>query len=182
MRVNQPRAISIAGRQSLVAFDQQDRQREGYMISYRQRGGKPSSLDACSPPHPLIPSQDTDHAANLLVGNLPRTRIENLLRFDKYVARAYVHFVLNAHQVHVPTHRWRSVRPNPSSDCTAQGAACISTRGAFHGFLRGARGSRCSPRCEKIPATRHKVRFFVRCSLSLFVTLFLFARAQQLCS
>ena len=54
MRVNQPRAISIGGRQSLVAFDQQDRQREGYRIPYRQRGGKPSPLDVCSPPSDTI--------------------------------------------------------------------------------------------------------------------------------
>jgi hypothetical protein len=34
---NRPRAVSIEGRQSLVAVDQQDQQREGYRIPYRQR-------------------------------------------------------------------------------------------------------------------------------------------------
>ncbi len=91
------------------------------------------------------------------------------------MARTYAHFAYNAHQVHVPTHRWRSVRPNPSSDGAAEGAACVSARGAFHGFLRGARGSRCSPRCEKVPATHHKVRFFYLLFVVMFVTLFLFA-------
>jgi hypothetical protein len=92
-------------------------------------------LNVCSPPPPLIQLQVTTRAANLLVGNLPRTRIQNLLRFDTLAAlHTYAHFT-NAHQVHVPTHRWRSVRPNPSSYGAAEGAACVSTRGAFNGFL-----------------------------------------------
>ena len=59
-----PRVISIAGRQSLVAFDQQDRQREGYRLPYRQRGGKPSSAGCVLPP----PPSDT------IAGHNPRSK------------------------------------------------------------------------------------------------------------
>ena len=61
----------------------------GYPIANVEVNQAP--LDVCSPP-PLIPLQVTTRAANLLVGNLPRTRIENMLRFDNFAVRAYVHF------------------------------------------------------------------------------------------
>ena len=81
MRVALPRAISIGGRQSLHCVCQQDRQHEGYRIPARQRGGKTRPY-SFTPPPPLIPSQVTCRAANLLVGSLRRHRIENLFRFD----------------------------------------------------------------------------------------------------
>jgi hypothetical protein len=97
VRVNPPPAISIAGRQSLVAFDQQDQQREGYRLPYRQRGGKTSAFFFFPPlSSDTITSQVTTRAANLLVGNLPRNRIENLLRFYRIDARVFVQFALCA--------------------------------------------------------------------------------------
>ena len=96
------------------------------------------------------------------------------------MSRALTYTLFNAHQVHVPTHRWRSFRPNSSSDGAVEGAACISTRGAFLGFLRGACGSRCSPRCEKVPATHHKVHLFCLLFAVMFVTPFLFAYSSAL--